>query len=298
MVNRIATVLFILLITLTGFFVYQNEFAPCKRTVFYDIGNFDIRFGITKEKFLKTIQESEAIWEKKNSSNLFEYKPASKFKINLVFDERQAKTIEAGQSKQEIEGSRAEYDSIAANYKKLAANHEQLLNDYNTQAIEFEAELNFYNSRVAEINNRGGATPKEARELEEEKKRLELEKADLNRQRAVLNNRASELNSLGDTINTLGQKLNINVDVHNQLFGEAREFDQGEYQGNTINIYQFDGIGELRLVFAHEFGHALGIEHVENPKSTMYYLMEKQDIKNPALSQEDFSALKNRCNFD
>lgn len=298
MINKIAKLLFLFLIILAGFLVYKNEFAPCQRTIFYDIGSFDTHFGITREKFLKTVQESEIIWEQKPDNNLFEYKLGSKFKINLIFDERQAKTIEADRSKDEIEGSRAEYDSIVENYKILAASHDKLLNDYNIQAAAFEANLNDYNRRVNEINNKGGATPQEARELEEEKKILESERNNLNRQRSILNNRASELNSLGDTINTLGQKLNINVDVHNQLFGEAREFDQGEYRGDEINIYQFDGIGELRLVLAHEFGHALGIEHVENSESIMYYLMEKQDIKTPVLSPEDFSALKNKCNFD
>lgn len=285
------------LILLAGFLVYQNEFAPCQKTIFYDIGEFSTRFGITRERFLKTIKESEVVWERGIENNLFEYRPGSKFKINLVFDERQAKTIEASWSKDQIEGSRTEYDAIVENYKKLAANHEKALSDYNIQAASFEVKLNGYNNRVSEINNRGGAKPQEARELEREKNILEVEKEDLNRQRVVLNDRASELNSLGDTINTLAEKLNINVDVHNQLFGEAREFDQGEYLGKNINIYQYDGIGELRLVIAHEFGHALSIDHVENPKSIMYYLMEKQDIKNPVLSQEDLSALNDKCGF-
>ena len=101
-INKIAIFLFMLLIVFAGVFVYQNEFAPCKNPIFYDIGEFDNRFGINKDKFLTTTKEAEAIWENKTGRNLFEYRPSSKFTINLVFDERQDSTIEAGQSKKKI----------------------------------------------------------------------------------------------------------------------------------------------------------------------------------------------------
>ena len=122
-------------------------------------------------------------------------------------------------------------------------------------------------------------------------------KTRLDRDRATLNSAAARLNYLGDQVNELAQKLNIEVDVHNQVFGEAREFDQGEYINGKINIYQFDAISDLRLVIAHELGHALGLDHVENPKSIMYYLMEKQNLNNIALTQEDKKAFRQRCEF-
>ncbi len=297
MINKIATTLFILLIIFAGFYIYQNEFASCKNPIFYDIGGFDNRFGISKDKFLTTIKEAETVWESKIDRNIFEYKPLSKFKINLVFDERQKSTIEASESKEGIEGSRSQYDSLVADYKALAASYEGDLRRYNNNVYVFEARLKEYNDYVAEINGRGGATPPEHKELEQERKELEEQKAILDNQRLILNGRASELNSLGDTVNAIAGDLNIDVDIHNQRFGEAREFDQGEYSGDQINIYQFETVGDLRLVLAHELGHALGIDHVENPVSVMYHLMDKQNIQNPFLSPEDISALDYRCNF-
>jgi len=49
------------------------------------------------------------------------------------------------------------------------------------------------------------------------------------------------------------------------------------------------------LALAHELGHTLGIGHVDNPQSVMYYLMGEQDLKNPHLTKEDLDALKNVC---
>ena len=148
---------------------------------------------------------------------------------------------------------------------------------------------------MATVNARGGATSNEHKKLEAERKYLEVQKNLLDSLRNELSNLVLQVNSLGDQVNYLAEQLNIDVDVFNKRFGEAREFDQGEYNGKEINIYQFDEAGDLRLVLAHELGHALGIEHVENSKSVMYYLMDKQDIKNPILSEEDIQAFSERC---
>lgn len=296
MINRIVTILFILSAIFAGFFVYRNELAPCTKPVLYSIGTIDDRFGVTREKFLNTAKEAEAIWEKSIGQNLFDYKDGARFKINLIFDDRQEQTLEANYSKEEIENSRAQYDSMVSDYKLSANSYDRDLQLYNNNVAVFESRLADYNSWVSGINSKGGATPKERQKLEAEKNELELQKNILDNQRLVLNDRASKLNSLGDAVNSLGKKLNITVDIHNQRFGEGREFEQGQTVGKKeINIYQFDTVSDLRLVLAHELGHAIGLEHVENPKSLMYYLMDKQSTQNPLLSQEDIFALNDRC---
>lgn len=280
-----------------GIFYYQQT-SICRNPLTYDIGSFDNRFGVSEEKFLKIIKEAEAVWEKGAGKDLLEHQTGGKLKISLVFDERQATTFEAGESKEQLEGSRAIYDTLLGQYKDLEASYRSNLSEYNSQVSRFEQQLQYYNARVAELNSKGGAKPKEYEELQQEKQFLESLKFELDKDRLSLNAKSSKLNVLGDQVNDLAQRLNINVDVHNERFGEAREFDQGEYTDSKINIYQFDAVSDLRLVMAHEFGHALSLEHVENPKSIMYYLMEKQDLNNPALTEEDKKALLKRCTFN
>ncbi len=279
-----------------GIFYYQQT-SICRGPLTYDIGSFDNRFSVSKEKFLKTIKEAEAVWEKGAAKDLFEHKAGGKLKISLVFDERQATTFEAGESQEQIEGSRTSYDILLSQYKVAELSYKSNLAEYNSQVSRFEQLLQYYNARVAELNSKGGAPAKEYEELQQERMFLEDLKNQLDKDRLSVNAMASKLNAMGDQVSELAQRLNINVDIHNERFGEAREFDQGDYMNNTINIYQFDAISDLRLVMAHEFGHALGLEHVENPKSIMYYLMEKQDLNNPALTREDKEALLKRCTF-
>lgn len=51
---------------------------------------------------------------------------------------------------------------------------------------------------------------------------------------------------------------------------------------------------ELRKVLAHEMGHALGLEHVEDPGAVMYYLMEGA-VSNVALHDSDIAEYKAVC---
>ena len=91
------------------------------------------------------------------------------------------------------------------------------------------------------------------------------------------------------------EAYNSKLNAYQSRYGEAREFDQGEYNGSQINIYQFRDLPELRLVLAHELGHALGMNHTENSASIMYYLMQDQDMDAPALSPEDQAVFSRIC---
>jgi len=295
MTSKAYLLIFIVFIFGTVGYLYYQETSICRKPLAYDIGTLDSQFGISKDKFLKTAQEAEKIWEDGIGKNLFNYQPSAKFKMNLVFDDRQKTTIEAVGSKEKIETSRQAYDSMVSRYNQVTSLYKYDLGRYNAEVIQFETDLAEYNAKVARINGQGGARSNEYQQLEEVRKSLEARQIDLAQERTDLNSRARELNELGDQVNSLARELNIEVDVHNQTFGEAREFDQGEYTREKINIYQFDTIGDLRLVIAHELGHALGINHTENPESIMYYLMDKQDTAKPTLTKEDIQAFTDRC---
>jgi predicted NACHT family NTPase len=130
---------------------------------------------------------------------------------------------------------------------------------------------------------------------------LEQEKNKLSQESAALSKKAEELTALANNMNDLSTKGNALVDEYNQdvlaynkLFGYAREFTQGDYEGDRINIYKFSNDRELVAVLTHEFGHSLGLDHVEGETSVMYYLLtETGDV--PVLSLADKAAFLTTC---
>jgi len=139
--------------------------------------------------------------------------------------------------------------------------------------------------------------PQVYEQLENDKSILEKEAEELEQKRLNLNSIATEINSAAQENNQLVDTYNIDVLTYNNKFGVRREFDQGDYRGVEINVYQFDTLNDLRLTMAHEFGHALGLEHVENSSSVMYYLMDEQNLLDPRLTEEDVGALKLKCDL-
>jgi hypothetical protein len=216
--------------------------------------------------------------------DLFAYSDNAELKINLIYDERQEQTTVEHKFREKI-------DSSGASYGSLVKEHTNILEKYQTARAEFQTRLTAHNAEVQNWNAR------ETAPQGEEFEKMEDERRYLQKEQSRLNSVADRLNTLAERIRELAQKHNISVTEYNQKFSDAREFDQADYhrKEKEINIYQFSGMDELRLALAHEFGHALGLDHVDDPEAVMYYLLEKQDEAAPELVQADIRALNGQC---
>ena len=288
-------IILVLIIATVATVVALKPKTVCEKSLAYDIGNIDPRFGITPEKFLEISKDAENIWEEGTGLDLFTYKPGAKFKINLVFDDRQRKTIDERGAKESLETDGGSYEKLTSEYKNILSIQKRKLDVYEKNVSEYTEKLNKYNSEVKFYNKSGGAPENIYKRLESDRISLENTAAGLNSQQTELKSINSKISNLVSRINKLAGTYNTEVAKYNKAYGYTAIFDQGEYTGTNINIYQFDKISDLRLVLAHEFGHALHLDHVKNPTSIMYYLMDKQNFNDPKLSPEDINALKIEC---
>ncbi len=273
-----------------------NQLWPCQIPITYSIANLDTRFGLTRTELLDYLKRAETIWESPIHKQLLEYSPNGDLKINLIYDYRQQATDTLRKMGIVISDSRSTYDALKAKYDLLVASYTAekerlmaLIATYNADKSAFEKDLNYYNHGKA---SKAGSSI------------LEQEKADLNDQAAIIEQAQNSLNELVDTIrsaelvlNKLVLTLNLQVDKYNTVGASAGEqFREGEYtsgiSGTAINIFQFDDTSRLMEVLAHEFGHALGLGHIDNPKAVMYYLNEGMNGK---LTADDLAALKKVC---
>jgi len=269
---------------------------PCTKSITYSIGTIDPRFKISQDDFLSLISQAEQIWEKPMGKNLFQYDPSSQFKINLSYDDRQQTTQEAKNMENQLSGLELNHSQAESDYASSSVASKKKIDDYNKAIADYKDQLDKYNKDVENWNKRGGAPQDEFDKLKKRKKDLNSAYSQLENQRKEINTLISKTNLLAEKSNQIAKNYNSNLSTYKSKFGESREFDKGVYDGDSINIYQFSDVSDLRLALAHEMGHALGIDHLAKPESIMYYMMGEQDLENPKASEEDFSALKDTCN--
>jgi hypothetical protein len=269
--------------------------SQCLAPFHYAIGTIDPRFNINRETLKADMQKAEALWEGAAKQDVLQYDDQSDFKVNLVFDERQQRTIESKKLAQKLdsvqelqEGLSGEYDTLSDQYDKKKSKYESDVKQYKKLSDEYERQVTYWNAQ-------GGAPEKEYQQLQQQQKTLNALADTLEAQQKSLNALVEKINGVAAKERKVVSSYNENVATYESVYGGEKDFDQGVYTGQEINIYQFEGTDDLALVLAHEFGHALGMGHVENPKSIMYYLMSKQDINHPVPSAEDMQALQSRC---
>lgn len=278
-----------------------DKYLPCRRVIEYSLGSFDTRFGVSKNDFLAQVKEAESIWEEPVAKNFFQYNEngAHTLKINLVYDYRQEATEEISDLGLTVTETRASYDSLKQKYDLLLREHSENKKEYAAAVAEFQAKQESYNSKVESWNKKGGAPANVYRELELEGEELEADLAEIRKMESSLNKEAGEINALVIVLNRLAAKLNINVTLINTVGAErGEEFTEGEYvrdrSGANINIYEFSTKDKLRRLLAHEFGHALGLDHLEDPEAIMYRLNQSlHDV----LTQADLGSLRAHCSL-
>ncbi len=273
------------------------QYFPCKQPMTYSIGSFDTRFGISKEEFLKVLAKAEAIWEKPVARNLFAYAPDGKLKINLVYDYRQEATKKLRSLGLSVDDNRDSYDALVARFKAMKREFEAEQSAYKSLVADFQQGNDVYDAEVTRWNQKGGA-PKDAyQRLQQESNLLKDALDHIRNVESGLQKRQDDLNALVTVINQVANNINAKAEEFNAI-GKARgeEFTEGMYTsdstGQKIDIYQFNDSGKLVRVLAHELGHALSLEHVDDPKAIMYRLNQGA---NTALTPADISVLKAEC---
>lgn len=287
------TLLIIAVLFGTGYWYLVAE-AICDVPMTYRIGTIDPRFGISEAEVRNVVSEAESMWEDATGENLFTYDTEGALAINFVFDERQEVANEQEQLEEVLDSKEAMSESVRSEYDTLMREYESLRATYEAQVAEYDTELAVYNREVSGWNEQGGA-PADVFD------RLEATKSELSREQARLADAADALNALVRKMNVLSSKgnsliseYNETVEEYNGKFSEGHEFTQGDYEQDVINVYQYDSRDELVLVLAHEFGHALSLDHVEGADSIMYRLMEGQ-TQGAGLSEADLTEFARVC---
>ncbi len=276
----------------------RTKYLPCSEPITYTLETFDNQFGISKEYFLEALQDAEAIWEKPFGKALFAYAPTNgQLKINLIYDYRQQATGKLEGLGITVKDTQVSYDALKIQYEGSQAEYVKAKSEFEARVAAFNEKNKSYQEQVLYWNKRGGAARREYGELEVARLALNTESAKLQTTQKQLNEMIDKINAFVVVLNRLAISLSLTAKEYNMIGASRGEsFEEGLYKSSggsaEIDVYEFSSHEKLVRVLAHEFGHALGLEHVDDPKAIMYQFNKGN---NETLTQADASELKAKC---
>jgi predicted Zn-dependent protease len=260
----------------------------------YRVGTLDERFGMSTQELSESLSQASAIWGHAVGRDLLKEDPNGAIVIDLIYDGQQAAIDNIKKIGGNIGNSKASYYSLKSQFESLRTGFVQ-------KNASYSQDVNAYNKRLAAYNTLKDTTyrkpkvPLEAyQNLAEQKNQLDIQLEGLQARLEEQKKTADTLSNMLVVMNTIASNYNLEVvNFKNTSKDMTGEFKEGRYERKnykrTITVYFFTDRNSLIRVLTHELGHALGLQHNNNPQAIMYYLNQSTSLD---LAPEDIQALK------
>ncbi len=285
-------VVFLLVLGVTGAALRSQ--LPCVVPVPVSVGTIDPKFRLSRADLGALMIEAKERWESAAGRPLFNVVDTGGIPVNVVYDARQ-QTTEALKSldgaiqvtearRQEV---RAQYQKLRDEYEAKGAAAKAALNAYEVKQRQFEADL-------AATSN---PSPLEQSALVRRGEALDQEYRAVFARQAALGELAKRINELVAEDNTLAPAQSDTIEAFNDLArSQGEEYQTGLYthgpSGSSIDLYVYENSEQLLRLLMHEMGHALGVGHIADEQSLMYYLNLS---KEPTITPADLAELTQVC---
>jgi DNA-binding protein H-NS len=257
----------------------------------------DEKFNLNREEFRTAVNMAAAMWGKPFYRDLFREEPDGTIEINLLYDYRQEATDRLKKLNYKIDRSRSSYEELKSRLENLKIEYEQKKAGLDSDFNDYNVKMNAFNAETEYWNGRGGVPQSIHTRLMEEKDELVALNDSLQTRREEIKSLVDTINSIVVVLNEIASNNNLDI-VDQKNIGNTlgREFCEGLYEykngKRSITVYQYDNKYRLVRVLAHEFGHALGLNHRKSADAVMYPLIKSDSLE---LAADDIAALKEHC---
>nr|MBP8206460.1 matrixin family metalloprotease [Acinetobacter sp.] len=258
---------------------------PLDTRLRYRIAEVDPRFKLSVEQVEAISQQATQVWKDGTGKDYFVYDPNAQLAIHLIYDERQ---YESEQRREHLSRLETNQQQWLNKKKQLDQIEQEVLQNkqiLEQKQLQLDQQIQYYNQE-RQIAQRSPSSSVNAEYFQQRQQHLQQNVEQLQQEIGQYNQKISQLNQQIDELNALDQQLNASVKQYKQRF-QPHLFHKGLFNGKQILIYEFESEDDLRLTLAHELGHALGLQHTDDPHALMHPVMKDQDIAHFRLTQAD-----------
>ena len=258
---------------------------PLDTRLRYRIAEVDPRFKLSVEQVEAISQQATQVWKDGTGKDYFVYDPNAQLAIHLIYDERQ---YESEQRREHLSRLETNQQQWLNKKKQLDQIEQEVLQNkqiLDQKQLQLDQQIQYYNQE-RQIAQRSPSSSVNAEYFQQRQQHLQQNVEQLQQEIGQYNQKISQLNQQIDELNALDQQLNASVKQYKQRF-QPHLFHKGLFNGKQILIYEFESEDDLRLTLAHELGHALGLQHTDDPHALMHPVMKDQDIAHFRLTQAD-----------
>lgn len=271
--------------------ISSHRHEVIKKPLYYRIAEVDPRFNLTTQQLLELTQQAAKIWEQETGQQHFIYDPQAEFSINLVYDERQQHSSNRIQGLNQLKQQQKQWENQNQQLQQIKDEVQRTTALIASKQSQLTAQFQQYNMEVQRFNQQRSSSKDMAEQFNQRQHALELQSAALQREIQQHNQKTQQLNQDIIRLNQNNQQLVASANQFNQVF-QPRLFHKGLFNGRQITVYEFSSLDDLRMTLAHEFGHALGLPHTDDPSSLMYPVIQKQNIQKFSLTDSDRELVK------
>lgn len=264
----------------------RHTFAhvPCGIPIHIWLDGVDPRFGFQRATVSQALKDAVSLWQTDGEAELFVWSDHPQaMAINLEFDQRQHNVNQQRSLRGGIDRDRSQLESHEVTLKQWGERIEAARRDHDRQNEAFARRANAHQADVSAWNNADPKAHTELRRqaLERESLTVRTMQAEVQRSLADLNSDIAAYNRRARDQQQQAEQYRGRVAQYN-TFSSPQPIESGRYsydreQGRRIAVFRAGSYNDLVWIFAHELGHALGLDHLNQPGAVMNELLHDGD---------------------